>query len=637
MFFLVLDGENHSSIPLVDLNLKTEETFCDVGEENSSSKSETKNEPRGSKEEERNFTCIFCRKKFKRDENIKNHYRLRHKNDGVRCNFAVCAAVFTNWKQLEEHRQEKHFGKGRKPAQCKVCQIWFSSKSYLATHTIMKHPEKGKITLAKLPGQQKRVAKLTGKIFPCNFCSETFKTRSTQFEHTKNNHKSVAVKCELNQCLQFFRSKEEMEEHFETSHKHKCKICHQNLTSLDILAKHLRIKHLEKRCKFLHCSFYAASKEEMENHLKEKHAKKESSECFYCSGIYSNIMKRNEHIRRKHLEIAIQCRKCREYFKTVADLEKHKLVHIKIEKAPPVDCLFCEETFENNFFYSHHISKKHLEEALRCKYKNCFTFFKIEEDLQKHHEEKHDGKIMCDFCGHRVKRRNEILKHIQNQHLPKKRKCPQCLKLFGGAVQLNRHVNFVHKPRKMCHHCKEIDSNLQHHIGLVSCQVCEKSFQCKKLLKNHKKVCKIECRECKLIFKKHHKLKFHVKKRHPSGKKWKGFECKFCSKFFTEYQLLKKHKSQAHLDKMKYKCILCEKRFSYAKVLETHKLNVHKIGGAECKTCDKLFLNEARLSKHLKWNHDRENPNLQIVECADCGKLMKKRCFADHFRMIHKY
>jgi len=79
-------------------------------------------------------TCLFCEKVFSKSS-FYRHMRSSHKKcEGVRCKFTSCGAVFTNGEKLKKHLEKKHKMEGKKPIECELCQIWFSTKRTLERH-----------------------------------------------------------------------------------------------------------------------------------------------------------------------------------------------------------------------------------------------------------------------------------------------------------------------------------------------------------------------------------------------------------------------------------------------------------------------------------------------------------------------
>jgi len=451
--------------------------------------------------ENRPIKCLFCGKLFETKNSYRKHLKVSHKEKLiVRCKYANCFAIFRNEKCLEEHLQKVHFLNSVK---CNICKIWIS-KSYLKRHLWKKH----------------RVEQVKIK---CEFCPESFDSKCNLYLHTRASHKTVAIECRLYQCQIYFKSNEEMENHFVNSHEINCKFCRSIFTNNKVYYKHLKKMHLEKKCKFSLCAFYTKSKVELEKHVSEKHCSKSGkhSECVYCGKYFAENHKNIvAHIRRNHSEIAIWCDKrgCGIFFKTQDDLDKHKKeAHKKVEKIKKsVECLYCQKTMCDKQSYVSHIKYHHSKEAIRCKNKRCFTFFKSEEDRQKHNEEKHAENFCCALCDYNASSKFSIKIHVQQHHLPRDIKCPHCPKLFGYVKALKNHIESNHEPKKNCPHCKKIQTNLHRHVVTANCSACFQPFRCKKLFSDHKLKCKIihKCGDCGKIFNRGAKLKYHINLRH---------------------------------------------------------------------------------------------------------------------------
>jgi len=537
--------------------------------------------------------CVFCSKLLRAKRNYIKHLNVFHKDKGIRCKYRTCFAIFETKKSLKEHVKKVHCLVGGQ--KCKLCKMWLSS------NRLKSHMEKKHATQV-----------LNFKSIKCEFCTEGFDSKFKLFQHTKKTHVSVAFKCQLFNCNLYFQSSEQMKGHFENAHQIKCKFCRSISSCQTAHLIHVKKSHPEKKCKFSRCSFYAGSKDELENHVKEKHYRKLKTflECIYCGKYLSeNRSHLGVHVRKFHSEIAIRCekRKCAIFFKSLDDLEKHKKEgHQRVERhAKAAECFYCQKTICDQFAYGLHIRTHHSKEAIRCKYKHCFTFFKSECELKKHYEEKHPEKYNCALCGYTTSKRNSFRVHWQSHHLPKEFKCPHCPKLFGSKSILGHHVEIYHKPKKNCPHCKEFGTNLNRHVVTAKCPTCSKPFPCKKLFTDHKLKCKKvhECLECGKQFKIAYFLKQHSKVSGTSGKKCKGWKCKFCEKCFADHKSLKSHQLSEHFEFLKFKCNFCEEAFYCKETIRRHISLKHNFGGFKCKICDKNYYRKRELIIHKQNKH----------------------------------
>jgi len=579
-----------------------------------------------------NIICLFCTKLVKGKNNFSRHLSRFHKDEGFKCKFKRCGYTFTTKIILNEHLKKKHRIEGKK-IECKLCNRWYSCKFSFGTHVRKIHENKAAGTKKNL-----------GRKFSCLFCADRFENKWSFYQHTKKNHEQEAIKCQIQQCIFFFKTKEKMKEHFKKKHENICKFCSLTFSNPTLLYTHLLNTHREKKCKFYPCNFYSDSKDELEIHVKEKHDKRaKTCECIYCGQGFVDKNHRIRHTKRVHAKIAIRCteyKKCMDFFKTVSEMENHlKEAHKKAERhKKSVICLFCQKTIWDKPNYVIHIKTHHSEEAFRCKHPTCFSFFKNETDRKKHYEVKHVANFCCALCDYASSTKRPMKMHFEYHHLPKNKKCPQCPKSFRTNMQVNNHIEDQHAAKK-CPHCKEVGTNLRRHIVTAECPTCSKPFLCKRLLAKHKIGCKnvFDCLKCGKTFKLECHLKDHVNDKHPFGQKWKGYQCKKCTDVFLSLKSLRGHYLEKHAASMKFKCDSCEERFFSAGTLQGHRFLSHGIGGAECRDCEKTFSTEKKLSEHLKWNHDKNNPRLQFVDCAECGKKMQKASFIKHFLTQHSY
>ncbi|XP_065336586.1 uncharacterized protein LOC135937363 [Cloeon dipterum] len=125
----------------------------------------------------------------------------------------------------------------------------------------------------------------------------------------------------------------------------------QDLTCLDEEAKELRKKYLEGKAEqcwvqLEKIELPKSETEENAEHVEVSDGRKSGKKCFYCGQIVANI---SSHVRKKH-ENAIRCdfRKCVTYFHTVEEKDKHtKEVHQKSQTKKLIKCNFCEKQFRS--------------------------------------------------------------------------------------------------------------------------------------------------------------------------------------------------------------------------------------------------------------------------------------------------
>ncbi|XP_075117962.1 PR domain zinc finger protein 15-like isoform X1 [Leptodactylus fuscus] len=115
----------------------------------------------------------------------------------------------------------------------------------------------------------------------------------------------------------------------------------------------------------------------------------------------------------------------------------------------------------------------------------------------------------------------------------------------------------------------------------------------------------------------------------------KEYECAECHrKFAQKVNMLKhykRHTGEASGIK-DFMCELCGKTFSEKNTMETHKL-VHTVGKKwTCMVCDKKYVTEYMLQKHIQLTHDK----VEAQSCHLCGtKVSTRASMSRHLRRKH--
>ncbi|TMW53033.1 hypothetical protein DOY81_001896 [Sarcophaga bullata] len=164
----------------------------------------------------------------------------------------------------------------------------------------------------------------------------------------------------------------------------------------------------------------------------------------------------------------------------------------------------------------------------------------------------------CNYCGKIFRRRYQLDTHINIHTGLKPHQCEICGRQFRAITTLQRHLN-THETRKV-----------------FTCQFCYKEFTHRAALVSH------ETR--------------HTQER--------NIPCDDCEKLFYTLNQLDTHKRKLHnkLDdfSLPFACDICPKRYRCASALSTHKLKKHyKTAKYLCEQCDKKFVDQRQLDKHL--------------------------------------
>ena len=170
------------------------------------------------------------------------------------------------------------------------------------------------------------------------------------------------------------------------------------------------------------------------------------------------------------------------------------------------------------------------------------------------------------------------------------------------------------------------------------CEVCQKEFKCEKYLINHMKLIheKIEKQknECDICGKMFFDLKMHQKNAHQNEK----FVCEICQKAYISEVYLNRHMKVHQYVSTTNSSLECDTRgklFSSIQTFRTHKLYVHvKERKFHCSECNNIFGRNSTLMMHIRNVHGDGTRN---YKCDKCEKAYKMKGDLDvHINSVHK-
>ena len=140
------------------------------------------------------------------------------------------------------------------------------------------------------------------------------------------------------------------------------------------------------------------------------------------------------------------------------------------------------------------------------------------------------------------------------------------------------------------------------------------------------------CSYCLEEFRHFRRVNFHIK----DCKGGPPFSCALCNRTFQTKKDLNNHKSSVHADEKPFTCSFCSgssgASFKRNSSLQKHLIKKHEIPKNEsykCDKCPKRFIKKVYLTHHKTRFHNSTKPFL----CHDCGvSLLNKSSLKEHLK-----
>ncbi|XP_014886893.1 PR domain zinc finger protein 10 isoform X2 [Poecilia latipinna] len=266
--------------------------------------------------------------------------------------------------------------------------------------------------------------------------------------------------------------------------------------------------------------------------------------CTLCGKAFRDKDKLELHLRVHGRDAyAFSCHCCGKSFVSDAALEDHLVAHAESRS---YSCLLCPETFERLELLKDHVDVHAVDGCFSCpSCKKSFTdFIQVKKHIRCFHSEK---IFQCPDCDKAFCRPDKLRLHMLRHSDRKDFLCSTCGKQFKRKDKLREHMQRMHNPdreakksdrthRSKAHKTKVPSTDLESFV--FKCRLCMMGFRRRGMLVNHLSKRHPEmriddvpeltlpiikpnrdyfCQYCDKVYKSASKRKAHILKNHPGA------------------------------------------------------------------------------------------------------------------------
>lgn len=565
------------------------------------------------------FFCPECNMSFISKAGLKGHLRVHSKVTPFSCR--TCKKGFWNKNFLRNHYRKCRFGHVPKRNSTQQMEV----------------PVKAEIDFA-----------LDDSVLVFREGSKTTGTGvlQTSFSCKEDSADESHQNSDRNDDVQGSQSKEKK------TVQYQCSECEKSFTDGLLLITHLEAHGREeldkKRNTCTKCQQVCKSQGHLERHMKT-HGSDEEISCPNCPAVFYTLSDFEIHKTSHDLNRPFCCKLCNLRFWRRPSLCQH------YREDHPDDvftCHFCTKTYSSKKSLARHEKKWHQSEKRKFfmdlqEKRSTENYTCSQVDTTRDSDE--DGNtnsadsdsdsapyFPCHVCG-KTFPTSESLEDHQLCHLGEKpHECAECGRCFFQASQLQQHQR-MHKSEFQCQICGRGFVSLfalrkhKHSHGKsrpYRCSKCHLSFTGPLQLAEHMSTHQEEnfpCDICNCVFRSKSSRAEHRKSHSKSGDHYPAFILK-------EEELSSVPKSLSGITReLKYRCGVCNERFSDPEKLSEHGCMAAKERPYSCLDCNKHFLDTCHLKKH-RATHHKSQPG-QEYSCNHCNRsFFSSQHFLTHLK-----
>ncbi|KAJ8705668.1 hypothetical protein PYW08_012714 [Mythimna loreyi] len=283
-------------------------------------------------------------------------------------------------------------------------------------------------------------------------------------------------------------------------------------------------------------------------------------------------------------------------------------------------CSFCPKQFQETTALKKHFLEEHNNDKL-IKYMSAKLFeHVIKLDITY---------LNCALCDKDIKHLDDLIKHLKEEHNK-----PMYLDAKSHIVPFR-----FDSPELKCVICsaefsyfKLLQEHMNSHFGNYICDICGGGFVTYRLLVNHVKRHdngEYKCDQCDKTFKNQIKVHEHIMRTHLGQSKRN--KCNYCEERFVDYWKKMDHMVKEHgMAPVVLRCSACDRTFDNQRSLSRHTKKDHLLERRhKCSECDMRFFEKSGLQKHMA-----KHTGLRQFRCEVCLKAYaRKNTLREHMRI----
>lgn len=325
--------------------------------------------------------------------------------------------------------------------------------------------------------------------------------------------------------------------------------------------------------------------------------------CTHCGKAFRDKDKLDQHLRVHGRDAyTFSCHICSKSFMSDSALEDHLLVHTENRS---YSCLLCPETFERLDLLKDHVGVHAVDGCFSCpSCKKTFTdFIQVKKHIRCFHSEK---IFQCPDCEKAFCRPDKLRLHMLRHSDRKDFLCSTCGKQFKRKDKLREHMQRMHNPDREAKKADRI-----HRSKTLKLKVPTTDFES----------FMFKCRVCMMGFRRRGMLVNHLSKRHPEMriddvpeltlpiiKPNRDYFCQYCDKVYKSASKRKAHILKNHPGAELPPSIRKLRPAAPGEpdpMLSTHTQLTGTIASAPvcCPHCSKQYSSKTKMVQHIRKKH----------------------------------